>query len=122
MDCMARQPIKAVPIKANTQAYNMMQEEGRSEVVTVEIKGRVIRLANFDGATGGGQKEEEAMKIDHLIGTILDELETQPTMPTVLIWDLNADPDQVPVVKELIEDQFNPDQMAEKWLKFFISP
>ena len=44
------------------------------------------------------------MVTDHILGTIMDEMEYQPSMPMIIMGDLNADPQNIPMVMELIEE------------------
>ena len=74
-------------------------------LVTIEVAGRQLRLANFDGETGGNKSEEAAMKTDHIIGALKDELDTQPKIPTFMMGDLNAEPQDIPAVQDLLEEE-----------------
>ena len=82
---MVRSPIIQVPIRANTEEFRKRREKGRCEVIAVEIGGNMLRLANVYGQTGGHQDEEASMVTDHIIGSIMEELETQPGTPTIII-------------------------------------
>ena len=63
----------------------------------------MLRLANVYGQTGGHHDEEASMITDHIIGSIMEELETQPGIPTIIIGDLNAEPQDIPIVAEMLE-------------------
>ena len=69
-----------------------MKELGRVDIRTIEVDGVLLRVANFYGIIGGHGSEEAAMQTDHILGTIKDELEEHPNLPTLLLGDLNAEP------------------------------
>lgn len=57
------------------------------------------------GITGGHNSEEAAMQTDHLLGAIMDELEEHPMMATLIIGDLNAEPEDIPIMRQILEEE-----------------
>ena len=73
--------------------------------MTIEVDGKLLRIVNFYGVTCGHNSEEAVMQTDHLIGVIRDELEEHPNIPTLIVGDLNAEPEDVPIVQEMLQEE-----------------
>ena len=100
---MARSPIKLVPHITANQEYHRYHNLGRLAIYVTEVAGQEVLIANVYGYTGGHTDLEAAQGTDDIIAVIIDEIAKKVRkIPILIVGDLNADVDDLPLLHDLI--------------------
>eukprot|EP00973_Karenia_brevis_P020846 2864220-Karenia_brevis.AAC.1 len=63
----------------------------------------VLIVVNLYAWTNGHTCSEAALRTNDLVDVVLTELKTHPEGPRIILGDLNADPDDVPILQEQLD-------------------
>ena len=92
------------PVKPITEAFRQAVETGRVMHYAIAL-GKGSKLAGFYviyGWSGGHQALVKASKTNLLLDAILQEIEAQPPGPTAIVGDLNAEPQDIGILHNLL--------------------
>ena len=102
---MARSPLKLVPHITANQDYRKFHGIGRLAIYVAEIAGQEVMIANVYGYTGGHTDLEAAQGTDEIIAVVIEETEKKvKRIPIMIVGDLNADIDDLPLLRDLISE------------------
>ena len=97
---------KAVKIKAKTKAFEDAVDTGRAEHYALDIgHATTLSVFNIYGWTGAHQSRKQALRTDHLIAAINDEVHQQPDCPVLVVGDLNGDPNDFKTLSDMLDHE-----------------
>eukprot|EP00973_Karenia_brevis_P000004 723-Karenia_brevis.AAC.1 len=77
---------------------------GRVQMIGVCLPGDIVlNVVNLYAWTNGHICTDAAMRTNDLVEIVLAELKTHPEGPLIILGDLNADPDDIPVLQEQLD-------------------
>ncbi len=103
--CICREPIKIINVCLKTRKARQLYEQGAMALYVVSTGTKNIMIGNVYGETGGHQKEAAAQKTDGRIEAIVNELAEHEKMPTCIVGDLNAEPEDIPMVTHMLQHE-----------------
>ena len=81
-------------------------------------------VGNFYGQTGGHENEDAAKKTDDILEVLVAEMGGHGSIPKCVVGDLNAEPEDIPMARYLIEGEGWVDcgAVAEVWGASVLNP
>eukprot|EP00973_Karenia_brevis_P056534 7864090-Karenia_brevis.AAC.1 len=101
---IAHHHIKIIKLQPNTSAFKDIMYNGRVQMIGICLPGDIVlNVVNLYAWTNGHTCGEAALRTNDLVEIVLAELKTHPEGPRIILGDLNADPDDVPVLQEQLD-------------------
>ena len=92
-----------IPLPVQTEAFETFHDQGRAIIYAYAITPNTCLLVCVLYCyTGAHENHEQAAKTDELFRAAFLELAHHPDIPTIICTDLNADPDDIPILKDAI--------------------
>ena len=114
---MIREPLRVIEPKLNSKKARKLHEQGTMGVYIVSNGEKSIMIGIFYGETGGHEKEVAAQKTDEIIETLVNEVQGHGKIAKCIMGDLNADPEDIPIIEHLMREEGWTDcgAVAEIW-------
>ena len=103
---LARSPHRIFPVNANTQTFRALEGSGRLQMFCLDVgASSPILCFVVYGWTGGRTDPTAASRTNGLVAAIGEEANSHPEFSCCFCGDLNADPDHLPALKLILEEQ-----------------
>ena len=100
---LARSPLHGIPIRGVTKQYEDAVNVGRLGIYGMDLQATTLLVAVLYGWTGSIKGSAAAEKTDDLCKIMLEELRQHPRGPILIMGDLNAEIEDLPVMRDLLD-------------------